>query len=67
MHRIPVVMSPSRLPVARPPPKQVNVSRPSAGARTGLKFGYGIKWLGVPLGLATLQGACFDQAFALVR
>jgi hypothetical protein len=29
--------------------------------------GYGIKWLGVPLGLATLEGACFDQAFASRR
>jgi hypothetical protein len=24
-----------------------------------------IKWLGVPLGLATWEGACFEQAFAL--
>jgi len=29
--------------------------------------GYGIKWLGVPLGLATLKGGCFDRAFALRR
>jgi hypothetical protein len=30
--RIPVVMSGDRLPVATPPPKQVDVTRPSAGA-----------------------------------
>ena len=30
-------------------------------------FGYGIKWLGVPRGLATLKGGCFDRAFALRR
>ena len=28
---------------------------------------YGIKWLGVPPGLATLKGGCFDRAFALRR
>jgi len=57
-------MSRGRLPVARPAPKQVEVSRPSAGGGRPL-VGYGIKWLGVPLGLATLQGACFDRGICL--
>ena len=56
-------MSRDRLPVAAPPPKQVDVSMPSAGA-DGRGY-YGITWLGVPLELATLEGACFDWAFAL--
>src|ERR1700682_5556767 len=61
--RIHVLMSRGRLPVAAAPPKQVDVSRSSAGADG--RGCYGITWLSVPLGLATLEGACFDRAFVL--
>src|SRR5690349_19603621 len=50
-HRIPVMMSRGGLPVAAPPPKKVDVTGPSAGA-DGPEC-CGIKWLGVPLELAT--------------
>ena len=49
--------------MAAAPSKQVNVSKTSAGA--DVRGCCGITWLGVPLGLATWEGACFDRAFAL--
>jgi hypothetical protein len=51
------------LPVAAAPSKQVNVSKAVGGG--GWPGCCGIKWLGVPLALATWEGACFDRAFAL--
>ena len=49
--------------MAAAPSKQVNVSKASAGADG--RVCCGITWQGVPLELATWEGACFDRACAL--